>query len=278
MKQLSLFLVLILATSFAHTDQKPKELLKDVNVNKTERLEDYNAAYLKEVLYFASRHRIVKADEKLLAKNEEIAITPFPDVKSLIYSVDNLAEKQDSNYWKGVLQLPQELQKEADEQGFQFTTRIYFDSWDIDKNGNALISSQHQFKHSRNWTFNEEGQAILSDKDGGLVIAGPPPTTPEDIAWHKKIAKLEKHAFSSARAIFQDIDGTKYVLKPLKFTPKYSVLYELDPNKMFPIEDDTGRLDREIQNISEQKRMEEYEAMIAALPKEENKAIKGDIE
>jgi hypothetical protein len=63
---------------------------------------------------------------------------------------------------------------------------------------------------------------------------------------------------------------------PLRYTPRYSIVYEVDEEKVVPVPFEPGD---EVTLTDEQKgRVEQYERFMSRLPSEEKKAIRGDIE
>ncbi len=241
----------------ANVDKKPKELLEEVNFNKAEQLVEYNAVFLEELLYFSSRHRIVKADTKLLQKDDDFTVTLFSDVEPLHFRQESVMRQIDAVYWNGSIVFPQDVQVELDKNKIKVQTMISMHAWDLDASGNAYLSLENRFK----------------------AIAGPPPKTIEEIERHRKLKKLKKHQFYGVEAVFQTLDGKKYGLVPLKHTPKYSVLYEINPDKSFIESIDAAEYgETYARSISEEIRYKEYQILKDRLAKEEDKAVKGDLE
>ena len=73
----------------------------------------------------------------------------------------------------------------------------------------------------------------------------------------------------------QATDGKTYALTPLKYTPKYSVITEVDPSKLFLTQVD--RVPGQVGGNVDPTRASQYEAFRRSLPKETNKPVKGDI-
>ena len=278
-KSVTFFVLFIVAMATFGAD-KPKELFKEVNASKSQRLMEYNSVFLKKALYQASRHRIVKVNTKLLLKDDDFIITLF-DGESIQIKQKSVERKQDIIYWNAYVDFGQH--PELNKLGFQLSTLIGMFAWDLDESGRAILSMQNRFKHSPYWEIDEFDNPFLGPPPvGEVAIVGPPPSTPEEIAQHKRLKKLKKHKFYSVQAIFQVLRENsspavrKYVLKPLKYTPKYSVIYELDPNKFFmsQIDPDPG----EERDLADQQSWEAYDSFVRNLPKESNKVVKGDIE
>ncbi|HEY7671131.1 MAG TPA: hypothetical protein VIC71_02855 [Gammaproteobacteria bacterium] len=236
------FLLLLVAAPV--TAQQERELLLEVDRDQAQRLEEYNSVSLQEELYFASRHRIVRADIDVLLEGRDIIVTPFADVVPIKLVHERLDRQgDDAVFWRGHVRFPEndELFKTA---GVGIPAWISMFGWHLDEEGNA---------HSMGTLVNLESDA--------------------------RPQHLERNAFYSADAVLQaPPSGTQYVLRPLKYTPRYSVIYEISPDTLIPIRiDDTpGQPDNRTEY--EKELLRRYRDFIASLPKEENKAIRGDIQ
>ncbi len=251
--------------------------MQKVNENKAQRLAEYNTVFLQDQLYFASRHRIVKADTKVLLEDDDFVVTPFSDVEPIYIKQGSVQRGQDQTYWHGLVQTKH--QSELDAYGISLRTTISMHAWDLDEFGNAHLSMMNRFKHSPRWKIDETNTPILEvPAEGQIGTTGPPPLTPEDIERHKRLKKLNKRKFHSVSATFSTLDGKKYVLAPLKYTPKYSVIYEIDPNKVFLTQFDYPSETEDVRSHGEIMQTLQYQTFREGLPKEVNKAVKGDIE
>jgi hypothetical protein len=69
--------------------------------------------------------------------------------------------------------------------------------------------------------------------------------------------------------------GEIYVVAPLRYTPRYAVVYEVDRDKFvsLPFEPE----DAATQTAEQRAKVEQYETFRTSLPTE-NKAIRGDIQ
>ncbi len=276
----SLILILLLTPLWAQGAPKLKELLVEVNSNKAQRIADYNSVFLQKTLYFASRHRIVKADTKLLLKGDEFTVTPFDDVEPLHVITEPLQSQQrhgDFFHFNANVVLESDAPIAPLVADYSFLIGAH--AYDLNESGEALISISNRFKYSPYWNFDEFDRPVLeTPPDGQRAFAGSPPESPEDIEQHKKLKKLKKHKFYSVRTTISTLDGKTYVVKPLKYTPKYSVVYEVDPavSSFVQIDADPDGVDRR----SDDQKMNEkrYQNFRKNLPKEEWKIVKGDIE
>jgi hypothetical protein len=265
--------LLLLLVAFPVAAQQERELLRGIDPNQALRLEEYNSVFLRGETYVASRYRLVQADVNVLLRGENITVTPFEDVTPIRIIHEELQRDQnDLIFWKGHFDYPEDDQL-FKETGIGIPVEIFMFSWDLDKRGNALISSQNRFEFSPQWTFDKFGN-LDTKKD---VIAGtPPPKTPAEIERHRRLLDLTKHAFYSVDATFSVPGGSQYVLRPLRHTPRYSVIYEIAPGSNIVVRSDVpGEPDD--RSADEVARANRYRDFIQGLPKEEGKQIRGDI-
>ena len=274
MSKTSIAVMLLLLITPAFGQPKPRELLTEVEPQKAQRLTEYNSPSLQEELYFSLRHRIVEVQTGLLLGDDDLTITPFDDVTPMLFKRPKSQGGEDDVH--GLGRLETELQPQLVPDGIEITSMISLHAWDVDESGSASDSSQNRFKFSPRWAINESDLPVLEPVvDGEGATAGPPPQTPEDIEQHKRLKKLKKHVFYSVRGTFSSTDGKTFGLVPLRYTPKYSVIFELDRSKVVVTHDPLpGEAER--QNV-DPVRAAQYEAFRRALPKETNKPIKGDI-
>jgi len=120
-------------------------------------------------------------------------------------------------------------------------------AWDLDESGNALISAQNRFEFFPGWTFDGNNDPVLEGSSGGrqqragVMEPTPPPRTPEQIERHMRLKRLDKHAFFDVDAVFEWGTASRYILKPLRYTPRYSVIYEIPGNTVIPPEPEAPR-------------------------------------
>jgi hypothetical protein len=275
MKRSIFTLPLILVATLSAAQQR-FEILQDIDDDKGQRIAEYNSAFLQEQLYFASRYRIVEVDTDLLLSSEEFTITPFPDVPPIQLRRANIVEYQDS------LAIHADVEMNLPE-GFEFIRPqilISLLSWDIDERGDAQVSSDNRFEFSPYWRIDEFDRPVLevpSDVSEGFI--GPPPQSPEDIARHKELSRLDKNAFHSVTATIEMPPASQYRLTPLRLTPRYSLIYEVDQEKRIVSAVDRMPSEPSIESDPEQReRIREYREFQAQLPDDSNRAVRGDIE
>jgi hypothetical protein len=240
-------------------------------------LAEYNSVFLREALYTAKRHRIVQANTELLLIDDDFTITPFEDVAPIHITQESVRRTEAAIYWHGLVQTV--LQPQLDAYGIKIRTTISMHAWDLNESGNASLSLQNRFKHSPYWRINESGMPVLEIvPEGEAGVVGPPPQTPGDIERHRRLKNLEKHAFYSVTGLISSPEQARYVLVPLEYTPKYSVIYEVDRDKVVPkpIDFQPGEVDT--RSESEKLEVARYNDFISSLPEEEDKAVRGDLE
>src|SRR5882672_3712676 len=204
--------------------QQTRELLSPVDPTVALRLEEYNATSLKEETYFASRHRIVRANDALLLDANEITVTPFGDMEPIRLSpLPGTPERagRDLVFWKGGYRDDRAGAELARFGVPPMTVTISRSAWDMDPSGNA------------------------------------------------------EQAFVSVDAVFDVPFGGKYVLTHLKYTPKYSVIYEIRRDTVIPIRIDVTPGDPDL-SPAEKEAGARYQAFLQALPKETDKPIRGE--
>jgi len=86
----------------------------------------------------------------------------------------------------------------------------------------------------------------------------------------------DQGSFFAVSAIFDVLGDSKYVLRPLKFSPKYSVIYEIRRDAVIPVRIDTTPGDHPLSD-EEQAVFDEYLEFAEALPDDTNKKVLGDV-
>jgi hypothetical protein len=262
--------------AFAAHSQQPRELLLPVEAGQAQRVEEYNSTYLLRATYYASRYRIVRADLNAVLAETDITITPFDDVDPIRLEFLELQRNgEDILFWKGRYSRswsPSEVLL-----GFAGrTATVVMMALDVDEDGSAVISAYNRFEFSPKWAIDENGVPFLEDSDSFGIANTPPPRTPEEIARHRRLKRLTKHAFFAARATL-DVPGrgSRYVLDPLKFLPRYSVMYEIPGDTKLPPID---RIPGEPISAEDRAREEGIRAFLDSLPPDETgKQVLGDI-
>jgi hypothetical protein len=217
----------------------------------------------------------VRADINVLLQERDIAITPFQDVEPIriVYeALERLGD--DAVFWKGHVMFPEDDQL-FKQSGIGIPGNISMFAWDQDQDGNAHNSAENRFEFPPEWTFDESGNLIT---DGAVISGNTPPQTPERIERHMWLKGLEKHAFYSANAVLEVPGGSRYILKPLPYTPRYSVIYEISPGTTIPVRVDGVPGERDTRTETEKELFRQYRTFLQSLPKEEGKAVRGDIQ
>jgi len=278
---MSFFNKLVLATLLsasmsvtAHT----KELFKEVNGAKLQKILTYNETNISEAAYFAKRYRIVEVNSDLLFSDDEFTITPFEGVSITVRRDDAV----DGSYlgtaqWHGIIVSPEhpsiseigvldmdEQQAEAAGLGpaqlyrMFFGVELYTYSWDIDKRtGVAFPSVQRE----------QRASAFLMHN--GVAT--------------KESLDLEENAILSVSGRFnlQALGFGEFRLESLQFTPKYHIIIELDSSKLFSYDFLPGNEkadDHSVYAEKQRKKVQEYNEYVNSLPSVQDKTIVGDVE
>ena len=279
------------------------ELVRPLDAANADAVAEHNGPSLEDELYFSERHRIVGINVAVLTAGSDVQLTPFPDVQPLQLRVDNPISEMVglSGYQQVRLEptrnrgadamairahLPQEVVGGlTDEQLLALVfrpIRLEVHSYDVDAAGNATPSSLNRFRHSPFWEIDESDRPYLreptDEEQKAGAIAGPPPETPKEIAYHRRLKRLTKNAFYSVETHFNvthpDGMASSYSLVPLEFSPRYSVLFEWDESKRILGSRDHG-VPRSAEN---QARLDAYEAFRASLqPQADGTRVLGDV-
>jgi len=273
----------VIASSSGH------ELLSSIAPGKAKKLVDYNSRFLKEQLYDASNYRIVKTNIGALRQTNPITLTLFPSSQPIVLEHIETIEDENNIIWEGQIDLGDLNEMPADQRSMirnNFRVKVFAHAFDLDSKNEATLPATNQFRHSEHWEIDAAGTPILAPPKhrNETFIAGPPPQTYEEIVEHKRLKALNRRAFFSARILrFSVVDsdtGTfkQYELIPLKYTPKYSVLKEIDNTKQLTAITDLqpGQLDP--RTPSQLRKIQDCEKFIDSLPREPSKRVLGDIE
>jgi hypothetical protein len=224
MKTATMVVASLLVAAPSAGAQPTRELLSPIDPTLALRLEEYNSISLKEQTYFASRYRIVKANDALLLEAKEITVTPFDDMEPIRLSpLAGTPERaaRDLVFWKASYR-DDRMSAELGRFGIPpMTVTISRFAWDSDQSGNA------------------------------------------------------EQALVSVDAIFDHPASSKYVLTHLKYTPKYSVIYEIRRDAVIPMRIDAMPGDPEL-SPAEKAAGARYRAFLQALPKETDKPLRGE--
>jgi hypothetical protein len=117
---------------------------------------------------------------------------------------------------------------------------------------------------------------------------GPPPpsATIASHAWDltasgeqiKQLDSLEKHAFYSVSAVFEPPGAaSRYILMPLKYTPRYSVIFEIRRDTVIPVRTDVTSPEDAKLSAEERAVADRYREFLNGLPKETDKVVLGDV-
>lgn len=249
--------------------QQDRDFLEDVDPAYAALLEQYNWVEIAQVTYFASRYRIVRVNVDLLREPQDFSFKPFKDAPPIWLIAEKVEfNNEDNFYWAG--------RHASDALSFRLPVLFSVLAWDVDDSGEASVTQQNRYEFSPLWSFDEFDNPVLerglagNSQVGVVRDPGPPPRTPEQIERHKWLRALNRRAFYSVSSVIDVFGGDKYVLSPLGFTPKYSILFEIPRGTFIPVV-----IDGTPSWNDEQKRIAaEYNAFRASLPMSENKPIR----
>lgn len=203
--------LLMTINSFAFCSEK--ELFKVVNDSKARKIFEYNRPYIDKKIYYAKRYKIVTVNEKLLMDGEpEFQISPFEDIKILV-ETENLDPPDDFGFivWRGIQKNWQSM-------------RLSGPNGEKIENGEETIRNFLGVTfYSHAWDVNEvSGEAMHPAKNsyGGLSDS-----LDRSI---KKNPNIHKKKFRTISGSFKVLGKGEFHVTPLKYTPKYHLVYELD--------------------------------------------------
>lgn len=237
-------IAVLLALVIPYAESQAQELLASVDAGSALRLSEYNSAFLTKELYFASRHRIVRVNPEVLS-GEQISVTLFEGARPIQIKRTNVYEMAGARYWSGTT--PENIP--------MFVSTL---TWDVDPSGVASPSNQNP---QSPWRVDEQGVVTLDVRQGEAPgIAGPPPDTSEQKAEARRLQGLARRAFQSVTAQISAADGTRYVIKPLEYAPRYSLVYQVDQTKL--LNEPIDYLAEDTRPEIEKRRAREYHEMV----------------
>lgn len=262
------------------------ELITEVDAVKAQQLADYNAVFLQEALYSTKRHRIVEVDTDLLLNASEFTITVFDDVPPFEYVAERFSTHEDMIYVKAhFVDASQGSSLTNLASLIDSSALIGMHAWDLYATNEAVLSMRNRRAFSPSWQIdgNEtDGPLPSSQFTCDTRVEEYPQNAPEGGEGNDNDASLQKRQFYSVSTSIVSPDGIRYRLTPLRYTPKYSVIKELDPSKFTNILMDPtiGADGTVIDTRSEEDKAKQdaYRDFIDSLPDETGKVVLGDIQ
>lgn len=192
------------------------ELLLEVDAEMRGKLSAYNQHFLHDNLYFAERSKIVRVDTSVLRRGEPFTISLF-DGASIRVKPDG-KPAGDSTVWTGRIVTPEV--KAAD----LGVNQAQLDNLGLSRQ--QLFDAIHRLRFSITaWDVDRaSGRATFAAPGRGAGVMAPPDSRAE--------TPVKRRAFHSVLGEIA-IGGVTYRLRPLERTPKYHVLYRVDPYKTF---------------------------------------------
>lgn len=241
------------------------DLFIEVDPEIAKRAEQYNSRFMGEHLFHSKRHRIVTVNWQELLTSGEVVVTPFPGEESLsLLSTEVKSRRSGSAFsWIGGLRYP-EIHKprsewnesdlrQLEDSGFSLeslqatagATRLHILMWDQSpRNESMLRVGPGRAQSSQNNADN--GIGLRRPPDGQEVSPGG-----------------EWSEFASVRGQFdfQPIGGSLIRLEPLPNSPRYHLVYELDPTKQFETIDSKPTPEQSERRREYERHMRRYESM-----------------
>ena len=259
-----------------------RELLSQVSPERAQALSDYNAVFLQEHLYFSKRHRIVEVDTDLLLEADAFTITPFDDVTPLEIVAERLSTHEDLISVKA--HIVDSISPESELLSSSEIDRsavVTMHAWDLYASNEAVLSMQNSM------AFRLATQRIENDAPDGsgpvpsinldFAEDGEPPSTPEETEQFEQNNSLQKRQFYSVNTLIIAPDGARYLVTPLRFTPRYSVIQEIDPSKLLSTRIDGPPEGSDSPSQEEKYKTQNYIEFKNSLPDESDKIILGDL-
>lgn len=200
------------------------ELLHPVDYEKSKKIQEYNGKYFKEITYFSSRYSIVRVNDDLLLNsksNDEFTITPFVGETFHIITKSLVRKPGERAFWRGELVFPglsdprAELESKTEDERAGLTVE---QAMSILFGINISI-----FSWDRNLDTDEVTIAYKT-------VSGNLQKEPKE---NHIPTRIKRNDFKSVSSTFSVLPTSqKFVLQPLKFTPKYHIIYEVDPEKV----------------------------------------------
>jgi len=255
------------------------DLLIDVPTDQARKLEEYNGVWLQKLLYPSARYRIVAANyQALLEGNSDITVKLFNGDEVTIVP-KSLNKRGSFATWIGELILPEDLVAAvaatapedlggmAADEVIETIARVTLTlkGYDVDPaNGSAKLSPRSRSK-------GRPGPSYTAISGQETKLSASPPRRPQ-----------------YTLDAFYALEGTisvpqtrrRYHIEPLRFTPKYSVLFELDSGKVVPVNTDTPPEEFEERLTPEQRTARDsYREFLSRLPAEQTpKSVREDIQ
>lgn len=270
-----MFLVLLtgVAVSTASISAFAVNLLKDVDRDRAFRIADHNGSDFQRATYLAKNHKIVEVlDAKSITDAKEITLKLFDEYNEV--TLKHTRTKSGPGYvrWTGSVDY-------GGETPFKDVT-LAIHSYDVSPEGTPSRTRANQYKFSERWEIDEEMSPRLTTTGSKVPHAtvGPAPKTQEERVEHKRLKELTREVFFSVSANFQIFDKQykelkRYVIRPLKASPRFSVLIEVDPGKVLPNSIDQTAGEKVDYSVSELEKLNDYQSFKNSLSVEEIRSL-----
>lgn len=259
-QSVALLHAVLLSPLFAHAD--PSELLIPVTGKEEQRASEVNSYFLKKDGYFASRYRIVRVNtDLLLGPEEELTISLFDGVKVPVVRKELDVRNEGINFaWHGsyatVSVTAEQIAQANPGMSLDMARQLYSTVYEFQIGGT-------QFVYDQNPAEAEELAGMRQDRSTGRLVHQKERlaaklldgTTIYSVSFNIRPILPSK---SSSRN--QEHLSPTYQLRPLPMDRRYSVLYEMDADKIIEFSDDMDSL-----SPDEAENVREYRSLLQSL-------------
>lgn len=241
---------------------KAQEVFKPVDNATAERALSYNQRFVSERLYFAKRHRVVEVDADALRKSKRSNVTLFKGGQRHTIRRRQLTDSQihGAARWIGNIELPG-LHLSEDELTADEVEAISNSGLTLDQI-NSQLGRVELFL--LDWDINQTtGEAVLSAERRSQTLGPSPVPTEDNNAYNERA-----FATISGEIDLSAVGGGVYKIEPLKYSPRYHLIYEVDKSKTFGIVEPAPETGGAISEAQRKKRaFDEYVSTLPAEPK-----------
>lgn len=251
------------ASSFA------QELFRPVDGLVAEKATNYNSRFMSERLYFAKRHRIVEINVPMLREASIDSVTLFDGEEkvSLRRERIHVGQIHGAATWIGNIALPREN-----------LTRANLSKADLEQIENSGITLEQIISQIGRvelqilyWDIDLTTKEAYPSAERRHKQVGPTPVA------GAAVGDVEEHAFATVRGqIDLSVLGRgMYRLEPLRHSPRYHILYEVDRTKTFGVVEVDPSAKTEISDEGQKKL--DYNKFLKSLPRRTEVVTKGDL-
>ena len=204
--------------------QNNSQLFEALPQDQVARIEQYNWRQIRSSLFFASRHRVVLANTTLLFGNRSFVFNPFEDTQTTLEPVElERAETHSLWFWQGTPAGAAAVGRDP--------AREHSDETDHDPEIRSIL-----YRNSKGYADFAVNTYSVDASTGRAVLDGMAPESIADIddsssASGQMASRWENDAFRSltGRVQFFEHQPIVYVIEPLRLSPRYHLVWQIDP-------------------------------------------------